>query len=230
MLNLRVIKLIVIAVLTFTSLCCGVQSVYAHDDDLVVYASLDEAIDAEIEGIDFSDLDDVADFSIRGSAKVPHEHMAEFVRQHNPSFDPEIARTYIEVGRIYGIRGDIAFCQAILETGWFRFDRGTAVQADHHNYCGLGVVRRGVKGAGFKTVRQGVTAHFQHLYAYATRDRLPDGEKMVDPRFNAVKRGVAVEWSDLNNRWAMNRHYGSKILAIYDALKIFSQGSAKKRR
>ena len=147
--------------------------------------------------------------------------MADFVKRHNPQFDKSIADAYIEVGEVYGIRGDVAFCQAILETGWFKFDRGTVLSPENHNYRGLGVVKRGIKGEKFETVKDGVTAHLQHLYAYCCTAPIPDGEKMLDPRFKAVKRGVANEWSDLNNRWAMNPVYGSKILKIYDDLLKF---------
>lgn len=190
----------------------------AADDVVIEYDFLDEAIENEIAGIDFSDMDGVSDFAICGRSVVGSDVMTDFVRRFNRDFDSEIAERYIELGDIYGLRGDIAFCQAILETGWFRFDRGTAVTSAQHNYCGLGVVRKGLHGAAFETVRDGVAAHLQHLYAYATTDALPDGEPHVDPRFKAVKRGCAVQWSDLNNRWAMNDLYGSKILKIYSDL------------
>lgn len=184
-------------------------------DEIVEYASLDEAIESELEGIDFSDLSGVSDYAICGVPSVDAECLAAFVRRFNPDFDSEIADRYVELGHIYGLRGDIAFCQAILESGWFRFDRGTAVRADQHNYCGLGVTRKGRRGASFASVRDGVAAHLQHLYAYASHKSLPKGERLLDPRFNAVRRASAVHWSDLNNRWAMNDAYGSKILKIY---------------
>ena len=199
----------------------GMLPFVATGQDIVLYDSLDEAIEAEIEGIDFSDMSEVDEFAICGYSIVPAEVMTAFVRRHNTDFDPEIAEEYINVGRAYGIRGDIAFCQAILETGWFRFDRGTAVEPSQHNYCGLGVVAKGLHGASFITVHEGVTAHIQHLYAYAKTDPLPEGEILVDPRFSAVKRGIASEWSDLNNRWAMNPYYGSKILKIYSDLRDY---------
>lgn len=197
--------------------------VLAQDDVIISYSSLDEAIEAEIEGIDFSDMSDVDEFAICGRSIIKPEAMTAFVLRYNKDFDPEIAEEYINVGGSYGIRGDIAFCQAILETGWFRFDRGTAVDPTQHNYCGLGVVTTGLHGASFITVHEGVTAHIQHLYAYAKTDPLPEGEILVDPRFSAVRRGVAPEWSDLNNRWAMNPIYGSKILKIYSDLRRFAE-------
>lgn len=188
----------------------------------VEYQSLDEAIESELEGIDFTIIEDVDEMTIFGEDVVPPGLMTDFVRQHNPGFDSAIAEAYIAVGRRYGIRGDIAFCQAILETGWFKFDKGTAVSAENHNYCGLGVIKKGMTGVCFDDITTGVTAHIQHLYAYACKHQLPEDEIMADPRFGAVRRGVARVWSDLNNRWAMNNDYGQKILKIYGKMLVLA--------
>ena len=71
-----------------------------------------------------------AEVAIMGERVVDAARMAEFVSRHNPDFDPAIAEAFATVGDRYGIRGDIALCQAILETGWFRFGGGTAVSPD----------------------------------------------------------------------------------------------------
>lgn len=144
--------------------------------------------------------------------------MVEFVTKRNPRAEniEEIAKSFIKVGKKYGLRGDIAFCQSIIETGWFRFDGGTAVKPKQHNYCGLGVVSKGISGHSFDTVEDGVTAQIQHLYAYASKEDIPKGEKMIDPRFHYVTRGIAEHWEDLNMRWAMNNTYGQQIMSIYE--------------
>lgn len=152
---------------------------------------------------------------IRGSQEADPERMYQYVAARNPDFSREVAQAFYEIGELYGIRGDIALCQAIIETGWFRFDNGTAVSPSAHNYCGLGVKRRGDKGCSFKSVREGVTAMIQHLYAYSGRDDIPAGEDMLDPRFSFVSRGSAKSWESLSGRWAMNKHYGRNILNIY---------------
>jgi N-acetylmuramoyl-L-alanine amidase len=154
--------------------------------------------------------------SIFGQSKISAKHMTNFLKKKGISIDSHIPEAFINVGERYGIRGDIAFAQSIIETGWFRFDGGTAVDPSQHNYCGLGVTKKGERGWSFKTIEEGVTAQIQHLYAYATNKDLPDGEKIVDPRFNLVKRGSAPNWEDLNNRWAMNDNYAQHILKIYN--------------
>ncbi|MDE6090053.1 MAG: glucosaminidase domain-containing protein [Duncaniella sp.] len=155
---------------------------------------------------------------IFGKAEVEAEQMYDYVRRHNPDFEREVAEAFYRIGERYGVRGDIALCQAIIETGWFRFDNGTAVKAKSHNYCGLGVKKRGDKGCHFSSIDEGVTAMIQHLYAYACAGELPEGEKVVDPRFGFVQRGCAPTWEKLAGRWAMNPHYGHNILRIYTGL------------
>jgi len=156
--------------------------------------------------------------TIMGEARADAQRMTDFVRRHNPDFDPAIAEAFLTVGARYGIRGDIALCQSILETGWFRFEGGTAVRPEQHNYCGLGVTRLGVTGASFDSIEKGVTAQIQHLYAYACRRPLPEGEELLDPRFRMVERGIAPTWEGLNRRWAANDHYSRRILSLYEQM------------
>jgi N-acetylmuramoyl-L-alanine amidase len=157
---------------------------------------------------------------ILGESTVAVEKMIAFVKEKNPNalFIEEIAKQFIEVGKTYGIRGDMAFCQSLIETGWFKFDGGTAVTPDQHNYCGLGVTSKGMKGNSFTTVKDGVTAQLQHLFAYASKNELPNGEILLDPRFKYVTREIAPHWEDLSNRWAMNANYGTHIVALYEQL------------
>lgn len=150
-----------------------------------------------------------------GESTVDASRLTEFVRTYNPDFSDEIAEAFINVGKIYGVRGDIAFCQAILETGWFKFSGGTAVEPEQYNYCGLGVLSLGDKGHSFNSVVEGVTAHIQHLFAYACRNSLPADEQIIDPRFKLVSRGCASSWEQLSGRWAMNPNYGHNILRLY---------------
>lgn len=163
--------------------------------------------------------------SILGDPVASVQQMYEFVLTRNSEFPREIAEAFYEVGRRYGVRGDVALCQSIIETGWFMFSGGTAVTPDQHNYCGLGVTKLGLKGHSFQSVAEGVTAQIQHLYAYATKAPLPKGECMVDPRFKLVQRGVAPTWNGLNGRWAANKRYAASIMNIYRQMLEFSPAS-----
>lgn len=160
--------------------------------------------------------------SIMGDTEASVERMYQFVRAHNPDFDRDIAEAFHRIGTRYGIRADIALCQAILETGWFRFAGSTAVGGHQFNYCGLGVLASGMEGCCFTSMEAGVTAQFQHLYAYATKDPLPPGETLVDPRFGQVQRGIAPHWEKLNGRWAANKQYSKRILELYHRMLDFN--------
>lgn len=147
---------------------------------------------------------------------------------------PELAELYIKIGAEYGIRGDIAFCQAAKETGFWQY-KGD-VQPWQNNYCGLWAIgspltgqesfngadsslvrfESGVHGAVFASPAAGVEAHIQHLYAYATKNTLPPGKVLIDPRYSLVNRGIGPTWLKLNARWAVpGTTYGQSILSDY---------------
>lgn len=155
---------------------------------------------------------------ICGPSTVKAEALAQFVAKRNPGFDPRIAEAFVTVGSRYGIRGDVALCQAILETGWFRFDGGTAVRPEQNNFCGLGVTKLGIHGCAFASIEEGVEAMMQHLWAYASTAPLPEGAPTLDPRFSLVTRGCAPTWEQLSGRWAINPDYGTLILRLYERL------------
>lgn len=196
----------------------------ADDEDSIGPWDVIESPSVQFSQADTALLSAEAAIMILGEPRVDAETMWRFVNNVNPDFPIEIARAYIDVGRRYGIRGDIALCQAVIETGWFRFADGTAVRPEQHNYCGLGVEKRGMTGCSFSSIEEGVTAQLQHLYAYAADTPLPDGEKIVDPRFKLVKRGCAQSWHDLSGRWAMNDRYGIQILSLYQRMLDSADG------
>lgn len=130
----------------------------------------------------------------------------------------ELVSYFLEEGAAEGIRGDIAFCQAIKETGFFKY--GGQVLPEQNNYAGIGATNNSPvgKGAWFKNAREGVRAQIQHLKAYASTEPLKN--ECVDPRFNLVSRGVAPAWEDLNGRWAVpGDGYGQDILKIFERIK-----------
>ncbi|MCY6959784.1 glucosaminidase domain-containing protein [Clostridium brassicae] len=165
--------------------------------------------------------------SIIGKEELSAEQMAKFVLNHNPtpklSVDIyQLAKIFLEEGEIEGVRGDIAFCQSIKETGYFKY--GGQVLPEQNNYAGIGALNNSPvgKGAWFKEAREGVKAQIQHLKGYATTEELKS--ECVDPRYFILKEcgllGVAPNWEDLNGRWAVpGNNYGQEIIKIYDIIK-----------
>lgn len=126
----------------------------------------------------------------------------------------EIAKFYISEGAAEGVRGDIAFCQALIETGVFRY--GNDVKWDQNNFCGLGATGGGNPGNSFPTVQTGVRAHIQHLVSYATdKAKTELANDCVDLRFAHGYRGKAPKWEDLAGKWADDSQYGVKIIAKF---------------
>ncbi|TMU87545.1 sporulation protein [Bacillus sp. BHET2] len=152
-------------------------------------------------------------YSILGASLLKSEQLDDFAKSVNPTA-PLLGKFYIYYGDFYGIRGDVAFAQAIHETNYFRFTG--QVNPNQHNYAGIGTTGPGNDGASFKTPEEGVLAHIQHLYAYSSKNPLPQGATIVDPRFSLVTRGSALNWTDLNGKWAVpGTTYGQSVLSVY---------------
>ena len=159
--------------------------------------------------------------SIMGSPVATKEQCLRYLLSVNPSPNllvstDKLVDYYYEEGTREGIRPDIAFAQALKETGYFRY--GGAVQYNQNNYCGLGSTSSSANGAYFPNPQLGVRAHIQHLLAYSSM-RQPQVD-IVDPRYSFVhaagNSATASTWTDLNGRWAVpGSDYGETILHIY---------------
>ena len=121
-----------------------------------------------------------------------------------------------------GVRGEVVFEQAMLETGWLQF--GGDASAGQFNFSGLGTTGGGVAGNSFPDVRTGIRAQVQHLKAYASSDEL--NQVCVDNRFQYVTRESApyVEWRGIQENpygggWAAGRSYGYKLRSLLANLK-----------
>ncbi len=138
-----------------------------------------------------------------------------------------LATYFVEEGAAEGVRGDVAFIQSILETGWFRF--GGSVPASYNNFAGIGATDSGGAPAVFPDARTGARAQIQHLRAYAdvsaaTCTVPPLAYPCVDPRFHLVTpKGRAATWNQMGNgNWATSTTYASRILAMYKEMLTFN--------
>lgn len=136
----------------------------------------------------------------------------------------ELAEIFITEAKIEGVRADVAWAQALKETGYFKY--GGIVLPEQNNYSGIGALNNNSEGqaATFKTPTLGVRAQIQHLKAYASKEALA-GE-CVDPRFGLVTRGSAeyVEWlgaaDNPNGKgWAYpGKGYGASIMSLLNGM------------
>ena len=131
-------------------------------------------------------------------------------------------KIYMEEALAEGIAVEVAFGQAMLETGWLQY--GGDIKIDQFNFAGLGAVGGGAAGATFKNVREGVRAHIQHLKCYANSE--PLNNTCVDPRWSNSLRGKAayVEWLSIKHNpygigWAEDPDYGGKLMTQVEGIK-----------
>jgi hypothetical protein len=121
----------------------------------------------------------------------------------------DLIRSFVEDGDAEGVRGDMAFAQAIHETGWFT-NTDTVVA---NNFAGIGHCDACAGGYRFATAEIGVLAQIQLLKSYAEEDpvfHLP----RADPDLNGP-RGCCPTWTDLGGVWATSPGYGQRILGYY---------------
>ena len=128
---------------------------------------------------------------------------------------------YIEEAAIEGIRADVAFAQAMIETKYLQY--GGDVQVEQFNFAGLGATGGGEPGNSFADVQTGVRAHIQHLKGYATTEALV--QECVDTRYGYVAKGSApyVEWLGIQENpdgkgWASLKNYGFTIIAMLNKM------------
>ena len=171
-------------------------------------------------------------YLIEGTSAVTANNLAMYFKRKNGVYSTfyknsdaptieKFCQIYVEEAKAEGIKVEVAFMQAMVETGWLKF--GGSVQISQYNFAGIGALDGGVQGATFKTVREGVRAQIQHLKAYANEKSLNNTQ--VDPRFHLVKRGSAkyVEWLGQKENpngygWATAEEYGYKILRLIKEL------------
>ena len=148
-----------------------------------------------------------------------HTYPSEVYSQRGASSITEFCNQVILAASSEGVRPEVVFAQAMLETGWLQF--GGSVSADQCNFAGLGATSPQVGGARFDNVYQGLLAQSQHLKGYATG--MPLNNVCVDPRYQIlVDRGylgIAPCLEDLNGLWAVpGDGYGQRIAAIINRM------------
>lgn len=125
---------------------------------------------------------------------------------------------YIQECNIEGVRAEVAFAQAMLETGNLRF--GGDVKVTQFNFAGLGATGGGVPGFDFAAaygsnstgLQTGIRGHVQHLKCYASSAPLKQAN--VDPRWNNSLRLKAISVEELAGTWAADLTYAGKVKTI----------------
>ena len=149
-----------------------------------------------------------------------------------------LAQTFIDEGHVEGVRGDLAFVQSIIETGWFSF-AGSQIPPDANNFAGINAFdgRAGLPNCKhgdaapsrcFASARLGVLTQVQLLrsYADATTTHLP--HRLISAPPDRV--GAAPIWEYFGGSncpchkliWASAKNYGITILKLYSQALVFN--------
>ena len=160
-----------------------------------------------------------------------HYIQAAYGRVWHASVDERtLAQLFIDEGAAENVRGDLAFCQSIHETGWFGF--GGYSQPADNNFAGIGAYPGSDLYMVQPTAQLGVRAQIQHLRNYAdasSRASNLANPLVVRPFYDAAAfdtfryKGAAPSWTDLNGKWAVpGTTYGQNILRICSDIRAYS--------
>lgn len=145
----------------------------------------------------------------------------------------DLARIYVEEGEAEHVRGELAFAQAIIETGSFGVAAG-------NNYSGIGVCDSCTGGNAFDSPRAGVRAQIQLLRNYADPDSRaanlayapepglygPDEAKAGRLYDTFFLKGKAPLWNLMGNgNWATDPTYAGKVVGLFNSMVAFANGS-----
>ena len=168
---------------------------------------------------------------IMGQSDLTSAQIVAFFNANKPADGPyltvsinTLAGYFTSEGNAQNVRGDIAFAQSLVETGWFRY--GGQVSWTQNNFSGLGACDTCTGGAVFPDARTGVRAQIQHLYAYADpkASRAGLAHPLVDPRFDMVSpKGKCPTWNQMGNgNWATSKTYASAVLSTYNRMRTYN--------
>jgi Mannosyl-glycoprotein endo-beta-N-acetylglucosaminidase len=157
-----------------------------------------------------------------------------------------LAQLFISEGALEGVRGDMAFVQAVLETGGFSYPANGQIRPEFNNYGGINANdgrRRGTTCAEevldlplasrcFPTPQIGVRANIHLLRGYADplarnapgRIRMPPSDRI----------GLAPIWEYFGGNsptgkliWASAFDYGLRIIALYSQALVLNGARAE---
>ena len=143
----------------------------------------------------------------------------------------DLANIFVDEGNAQNVRGDIAFAQSVLETGWFAY-KGSMVKPTDNNYSGLGACDTCSSGNRYPSPMAGVRAQIQHLWAYGdpNADPLRVARPLADTRFSYVQPyGKSPTWEQMGcGNWATGTDYATQVLGLYSKMLTFNGLSAPK--
>lgn len=128
----------------------------------------------------------------------------------------DLIAIYLGEGDAEGVRGDLAFAQAVAETGYF-----TNSDTSINNFAGIAHYDHAASGAGFGSPIIGVRAQIQLLKKYAGGNDVDLAYANVSPNAGAS----ASTWGGLAGTWASSTEYWTLLQGIFTSMLAFADGT-----
>ena len=144
----------------------------------------------------------------------------------------QLAALYVSEGAAASVRGDVAFAQSVVETGWFSFPANGYVRPTDNNFAGIGAYGDGSHLFRAPDALTGVRGQVQLLrrYADAGSSDTTIGNPPIPQLWNPSSRyntpggthGWAPTWEDMSTRWASSPTYATTVLGVYAKMLAFN--------
>jgi flagellum-specific peptidoglycan hydrolase FlgJ len=204
-------------------LAAAAQNLAAAQDRLAsVLAEQHQAVVAVTGALPFP----AAGLSVLGPAALSPAELAAWFSQSGfsdltaASID-QLTGWYAAQGGAEGIRDDVAFAQAVLETGGFSSPDALTL----NNYAGIGHCDTCAAGWAFPSPRAGVLGQLQLLRIFADAGAEPNSPAPAVAALTTSQQprhGCCSTWESLTGVWATDPTYGAQILAIYQQMLAFT--------
>ncbi|TJY38935.1 hypothetical protein E5161_19075 [Cohnella pontilimi] len=168
--------------------------------------------------------------TILGTSLCGADTMRKYALRRNPDA-PDVAGLYVNISAAYGVRGDVAYCQAMLDTRTWTAPSGIPPWRPFaHTVWGEGRIAWSAD-----RLEKMVKLHIQYLQAFASMEAPVRAEPLPELRMKrlieAELRGSAVCWEDLNGKWVVpGSRYGQDILAIWRNMREWQEEEETKER
>jgi len=174
-------------------------------------------------------LDEAGAVPVMGDAELTPADVADWFTSRGVHYQlaggmdiKDLVQLYFDEGRAEHVRPELAFAQAIIETGSF----GTALDS---NYAGIGACDSCVGEPAFPTPRDGVRGQIQLLRNYA--DPTSRAANLANPPSPTIygsdpvaaahaydtffAKGTVPTWNAMGNgNWATDPGYAPKVLTV----------------
>lgn len=177
--------------------------------------------------------------NILGEPQVSYQQLESFIKSVKTAnkLALELLPLFWRAAINNGIRPEILYSQALVETGYFNF--GGVLNASFHNTCGL----KTTKGGGdyeanahmkFKSWEDGIQAHADHLGLYAGAKNCPKyspntknyenvkykaNGTTLDPRHFTYLYGKCTTVEGLSGTWATDKNYAKTLKSIISKIE-----------